>query len=89
MTVKILTYSISYNILEVSDPAISVLAEGFFFFFLSLSLSFIPVKRYDNADVQKLALYLKKTKANQGFLPHRFFIYKILFCACARTYIYI
>lgn len=25
-------------------------------FFLSLSLSFIPVKRYDNADVQKLAI---------------------------------
>jgi hypothetical protein len=39
---------------EVSDPAISVLAEGLFLF---LSFSFIPVKIYGNADVQKLAIY--------------------------------
>ena len=69
MTVKILTYSISYNILEVSDPAISVLAEGFFFFFLSLSLSFIPVKRYDNADVQKISAISQENKGKSGVSP--------------------
>lgn len=44
---------------EVSDPAISVLAEGFFKtpFSLYLSRLYIPVKIYSNADVQKLAIY--------------------------------
>ncbi len=40
---------------EVSDPAISVLAEGFLKN-INYSLLIIP-KIYGNADVQKLAIY--------------------------------
>jgi hypothetical protein len=53
--------------MEVSDPAISVLAEGLyknpFVFYLGL---FTPVKVYSNYDVQKLDIILK-IKGNQGY----------------------
>lgn len=41
---------------EVSDPAISVLAEGFLNLF-DLCFLYVPIKIYGNADVQKLAIY--------------------------------
>jgi hypothetical protein len=45
--------------MEVSDPAISVLAEGLLQIPLNVCLSlYVPVKIYSNTDVQKLAIYI-------------------------------
>lgn len=54
------SFKLLYLMDEVSDPAISVLAEGFkatFLFFFNNNLSIIPIKIYSNADVQKLTIY--------------------------------
>jgi hypothetical protein len=43
---------------EVTDPAMTILAEGLFKSYFNVCLSlYVPVKIYSNADVQKLAIY--------------------------------
>ena len=52
---------------EVTDPAMSILAEGFFKTHFYVCLNYIPVKIYGNADVQKLAIY-NENKNKSGFI---------------------
>jgi hypothetical protein len=52
--------------MEVSDPAMSVLAEGFHKNIFNIYLSlYIPVKVYGNSDVQKFYIY-KENKEKSG-----------------------
>jgi hypothetical protein len=61
------SFKLLYLMDEVSDPAMSVLAEGFFETFnIYLSL-YTPVKIYSNADVHKLAIY-KENKNKSDFI---------------------
>jgi hypothetical protein len=59
---------------EVSDPAMSVLAEGFFldlFNLTFLSHLYTPAKVYENADTQKFQIY-KENKDKSGVSMKKF-----------------
>jgi hypothetical protein len=57
------SFKLLYLMDEVSDPAMSVLAEGFHKNIFNIYLSlYIPVKVYGNSDVQKFYIYKENTE---------------------------
>jgi len=59
------SFKLLYLMDEVSDPSMSVLAEGFC---QSLTCLYIPAKVYENSDTEKLQVYLDNKEKSGIYL---------------------